>query len=763
MKSNRNIRYNCNNTADFELQEFHPELFEAFEEGQEQYLTSETFFENEPFEFSQKLKYESDLEELAGDSRIIDLTAQADKTRRIRTRDPKKVHALVLHQMACCFKVVDPLKRFLKMAPHFAILPDGRILQLHPILSLTGASNDFNPGSVAVEFAGNFPNTKGKWWISKKELANIKKRFAALPEAQIKARIDAYIKANQNRVTPEQIEAGRYLVRYLIRTMGLKTILAHRQSSGDRENDPGPDIWYHVGQWAIDNLGLKDGGPGFKVGTGNPIPDLWRKWGQAKPQPELEAELEAPVGTCPTTPVPASRRPRVLMRGSKHSAVREAQRKLNAFHRYRLTAGLSALRNAPLVEDCVFGKNTYESVKSFQELVFPGMSVEHDGKIGTKTWAQLDAIAMGMGTSPAAQLTVEQPIIRDDGFATTLTWDNVIGLNTASLNVEFVAWGLPPATMPPHITVELSSRSPNRAGGVSTLGAPLKLTAARFRPETANPNRIIYRLSHPLSALGEFLKVERRIKEVATVVRNGGTSDAEFRKALRWNARGIATQPTAVGASTGSESGEIPDAFALFRSAGAEVLDLKVPAQPNWRVPGAVKRLVRSPADVLYYSGHGLSKSGKLGIDIESKPCGSHGTYHGWLGPTDLTAAWTSPMDLDVLILAGCSVLKIDFSTSPASGPGIDWSGLLRAKGGPLVALLGYRDRAPCDTPNGDAIARQMAQRLAKGSTNFARDWLEVNGNNNADNAVAMDDRGYWRIESTFFGGFEIKGPTPIP
>ena len=43
-----------------------------------------------------------------------------------------------------------------------------------------------------------------------------------------------------------------------------------------------------MGQWAIDNLGLNDGGPGFKVGTGNPIPDLWRKWGQLKPQPELE-------------------------------------------------------------------------------------------------------------------------------------------------------------------------------------------------------------------------------------------------------------------------------------------------------------------------------------------------------------------------------------------------------------------------------------------------------------------------------------------
>jgi hypothetical protein len=197
-----------------------------------------------------------------GDPRIIDLTAQADKSRRFATRDPKRVWALVLHQMACCSKVADPLKRFLKMAPHFAILPDGRILQLHPILSLTGASNGFNHGSVAVEFAGNFPDYRGNWWHG--------------------------IENGRNQVTPAQIEAGRYLVRYLMRTMGLKQILAHRQSSGTRDNDPGPDIWYHVGQWAIENLGLSDGGPGFKTGDGKPIPDIWRTWGQAKRQPELE-------------------------------------------------------------------------------------------------------------------------------------------------------------------------------------------------------------------------------------------------------------------------------------------------------------------------------------------------------------------------------------------------------------------------------------------------------------------------------------------
>lgn len=474
-------------------------------------------------------------------------------------------------------------------------------------------------------------------------------------------------------------------------------------------------------------------------------------------------ELESPSGSCPDTPVPPKGRPRVLVRGSKHSAVREAQRKLNAFHAYRLAAGLPGLRDAPLAEDCDFGNHTYTAVKSFQELVFPGMPIEHDGKIGSNTWTQLDAIAIGPGPSPSAQLTVEQLRIVDDGFTGALSWDQVIGLDTASLNVELVASGLPPAVMPAQIMVEFSSRAPNRAGGTATLGTPLRVGAARFRPDPASPNRIVYRLSRPLANLGEFLKVERQIKEVTTIVRSGGTSDAEFRRVLGWNSRGIATQPATVGASTGSESGEIPDASALFRSAGVEVLDLRVPAQPNWRVPGSVKRLVRSPADVVYYSGHGLSRSGKLALDKDRKPCGETGTYLDWLGPSDLTPVWTGPMDLDVLILAGCSVLKIDFSTPSPSGTGMEWSRLLRAKGGPLTALLGYRKGAPCDNPNGDRIAQQMAQRMARGATNFARDWLEVNGNNNANNAVAMDDRGYWWIEGTLFGRYDIKGPEPIP
>ncbi|MBL0407382.1 N-acetylmuramoyl-L-alanine amidase [Microvirga aerilata] len=200
-----------------------------------------------------------------GGCNIIDLTASSDRSVEKGTRDTKKVFALVLHQMACCHQRRDPLRSYLGIKAHYAILPDGRILQLHGVDKLIWASHGFNNGSVAVEFAGNFPNIHGKWWKG-----------------------DTY---GRNKVTAAQIEAGRCLVRHLVRTIGLRTVLAHRQSSDTRENDPGPDIWYNVGQWAVTTLGLSDGGPGFKVGSGKPILDAWRTWGTSGLVREAEAEV----------------------------------------------------------------------------------------------------------------------------------------------------------------------------------------------------------------------------------------------------------------------------------------------------------------------------------------------------------------------------------------------------------------------------------------------------------------------------------------
>ena len=110
----------------------------------------------------------------------------------------------------------------------------------------------------------------------------------------------------------------------------------------------------------------------------------------------IQDVTESVLGPCPDVLIPPSRRPPLLIRGSVHPSVREVQSKLNTIHTQRLARGESGIRRAPLVPDCIFGGNTQKAVKSFQEIVFPGQIKEHDGKVGPKTWTELDRLTAGI-------------------------------------------------------------------------------------------------------------------------------------------------------------------------------------------------------------------------------------------------------------------------------------------------------------------------------------------------------------------------------
>ncbi|MBF0686378.1 MAG: S8 family serine peptidase [Cellulomonas sp.] len=472
-------------------------------------------------------------------------------------------------------------------------------------------------------------------------------------------------------------------------------------------------------------------------------------------------DAESVPGRCPDVVVLPRDRPRVLVRGAVHPAVREVQRKLNAFSRHRVAAGAPALPGTPLVEDCVLGGRTADAVVELQRVTMPGQPREHDAKVGPHTWEQLDAVAVPVPGGPAVVTAALR--LTTDGFGRALTWDEVVGLDTATVDLEVTASGMPVATMPGTVVVTLATRPPNRAAGAATVLVPVPVELTRLAPEAAHPGRSRYTRAVALPDVGPLLQVERARPEVATVVRAGGTSDAALRTALGWAPRGAADQPTtaAAGTSTGSAAREAPDAMALLRAGGVEVLDARLAPRPGWTPPAPVARLVRSPADLVYYSGHGL-RSGRLAIDTESKQCPERGTYVQWIGPAAL--GWRSPMDVDVLVLAGCSVLHVDVSTSPPTGPGLEWATLLTGRGGPLAALLGYGAAAPCDSRGGDDIATAFGRRLAAGSRSFVTDWLEVNMDARATNAVAVDARGYWWIERTWGGlGSQIAGPRSLP
>lgn len=177
-------------------------------------------------------------------------------------RDPRIITSLVLHHMA--YKQKDSKgqysnpEKYLAVGAHFCIMLDGRMMQHHPISRFIWHSNCTSPRSIGVEFEGNFPDIKGKWWYPTDKKTKKK------------------IKINEDTPTSAQYEAGRFLLSYLKLILDLKHVLAHRQSSDTRENDPGPAIWFNVGEWGLANLGLSDGGKDFKCGTGNPILPQWR-------------------------------------------------------------------------------------------------------------------------------------------------------------------------------------------------------------------------------------------------------------------------------------------------------------------------------------------------------------------------------------------------------------------------------------------------------------------------------------------------------
>jgi hypothetical protein len=382
-------------------------------------------------------------------------------------------------------------------------------------------------------------------------------------------------------------------------------------------------------------------------------------------------------------------------------------------------------------------------------------------------------------------VTVERIALMRDGFTAEMDWnDDIIGLNVNGINIRIEASGEPLAQMPDTIRVNVTSRVANRDAGVATIppASPLVWDVPRFGPDPADASRTFYQTSRSIWSAGFFLARDD-VLEVATVVRPGGSSDALFRRALvGWTVRGRSTQPTTVVGRTGSSLEEIPDAFTLLQAAGVEVLSITLVPVPGQIVLSSEgKGLIRNPANIVYYSGHGKGSSNCLAIEVPGifTSLGFLETTC-WMGPSDLTPHWQGLADLDVFIIAGCSVLKIDFPTffgSP-SGPGLAWSKLLAQKGGPLQALLGYGASAPKDTGAGtpgaidvgNTIATEMGIRITGGSLTFVKDWLEVNAAHKAWNAVGMDGQGYWTIEAKremgflwHTGSFNIQGPRSIP
>ena len=197
-----------------------------------------------------------------------------------RDRPLNLIDGVVIHQTADARS--NDVQKSLNVGAHFIVMHNGAVARLYPNANFVNASNCLNGRTVAIEFAGNFPNETYRWWHGK-NLFN--------PQTQRRKHEAFEASKRWHYPSPAQINAGRQLIKQLTTELpNLHYVFAHRQSSSSRDNDPGPDLWHYIAEWAHNTLGLTDvdaqGQGKFKcsyqkegktiTNEGKTIPQSWR-------------------------------------------------------------------------------------------------------------------------------------------------------------------------------------------------------------------------------------------------------------------------------------------------------------------------------------------------------------------------------------------------------------------------------------------------------------------------------------------------------
>lgn len=186
----------------------------------------------------------------AGQQRMRKREKDTGKLHTGGTRDPATVDGIVLHQTG--FARGPEPSDYDGVTAHFIVTPTGRCAQIHPVERVLYAANEFNTRTVSIEFVGNFPSVRHRWWKG----------------------------APPTYLSRAQVESGKALLAHLRASYPqLRFIHGHIQSKGEaRGNDPGPDLWCTVGEFAIRELGMILDHNIHKVYDGLPIPESWRTW-----------------------------------------------------------------------------------------------------------------------------------------------------------------------------------------------------------------------------------------------------------------------------------------------------------------------------------------------------------------------------------------------------------------------------------------------------------------------------------------------------
>jgi N-acetyl-anhydromuramyl-L-alanine amidase AmpD len=183
----------------------------------------------------------------------------ASRSQRKGARPWRKVTGVCLHQTACLLG--ERPARWDTVGAHLGITRGGQVILLHPFDRVVWHGNGFNAQTVGIEIDGLYAGLEG--------VPRTVWNDPSTPHRE------------QGMDLPEvQADAARQVIRWIcaeVEANGGKVsaLVAHRQSSESRQSDPGSAIWQRVALPIAAELGLSDGGDGFKLGDGRAIPREW--------------------------------------------------------------------------------------------------------------------------------------------------------------------------------------------------------------------------------------------------------------------------------------------------------------------------------------------------------------------------------------------------------------------------------------------------------------------------------------------------------
>jgi N-acetyl-anhydromuramyl-L-alanine amidase AmpD len=197
---------------------------------------------------------------------LVDRRAHTLVSHRHGGRSWRKITGICLHQTACVLGERDA--RWDTVGAHIGITRSGRVLWLHDLDVVVWHGNAWNAQTVGIEIDGLYEGVLG--------------RPSTLWDDP-----DTAGREQPTPLTDASAVAAQETIRWLCSVVAqhggdIKALVAHRQASKSRRNDPGSDIWQRVALPLHAELGLTDGGAGFEIG-GYPVPVEWdpsrKGWG----------------------------------------------------------------------------------------------------------------------------------------------------------------------------------------------------------------------------------------------------------------------------------------------------------------------------------------------------------------------------------------------------------------------------------------------------------------------------------------------------